>query len=281
MSCICPFTNKSLLSLNDENIKDWEKLVKFSYTITKNKLNLFCCDNKEDYIKLINTNINNADNIIKIYSVFKQKQQEYYEKIEATIKAEKEKLYNDSIKYVYITSGRIIFYTNSVEYFKVISPSRSIMIRILNDDDIDNAYILYTDYKKTTGDEIYEDDIKSHVQQFILNDNMYGIFEKNILIGICIKSTKKFNIDGINSKIDTFYIQEIFVNRNYKGRKLGECLFKYILDYIVSSDFKYISFMTQETNKAMHKIAYNYDFIRQVKSSGDSKNPVLYIKNNI
>jgi ribosomal protein S18 acetylase RimI-like enzyme len=158
------------------------------------------------------------------------------------------------------------------------------MIRLLKDEDLDSASKLYYEYKYSIDEEYnLDEEIKNIVEDYILKDNIYGIFIKESkykLIGICIKATKNFKIDDSKSKkVDTFYIQEIFINSAYQGRKLGECLFKYILDFTVPEDTKYISFMTQQSNRAMHKIAEKYKFIRQYIDSGDPKNPVLYIKN--
>lgn len=45
---------------------------------------------------------------------------------------------------------------------------------------------------------------------------------------MCYKINKKFKIDNEENKINTFYIQEIFINTNYTEKKYGDYLFNYI-----------------------------------------------------
>jgi ribosomal protein S18 acetylase RimI-like enzyme len=264
---ICPFTRINISELNSTNINKWIISIKTNYTINPNNLRFFDVDSiktKTDYIDFIKTNIKNKLLIKEIFNNYKTNRELYFKRMEEEILLKKTELYNNSIKYVNIDET-------------------AYMIRLLKDEDLDSASKLYYEYKNSIDEEYKtKKEIETIVEDYILKDNIYGIFIKESkykLIGICIKATKNFKIDDSKSnKVDTFYIQEIFINSAYQGRKLGECLFKYILDFTVPEDTKYISFMTQLSNGAMHKIAEKYKFIRQDIVSGDPKNPVLYIK---
>ena len=61
------------------------------------------------------------------------------------------------------------------------------------------------------------DELIDYISDYILKNQIYGIFINNTnntnLIGCVIQNTKKFNIDDI--RINTFYIQELFINIVY------------------------------------------------------------------
>ena len=99
-----------------------------------------------------------------------------------------------------------------------------ILIRFLSELDEENAIELYTFYK--TYAEEFNDNNK--IKDFI-DDFIYEIFEDDILDGCVIKSIKKFKINDEENKINTFYIQEIFINTNNTEKKYEDYLFNYII----------------------------------------------------
>lgn len=251
MSFICPFTNFDLLDKNI-NFSLWERMARNSYSINIKRLLCFSCKTIEEYIELIKKNKDNNEKMQEIYNSYKEKQIEKIKKLENDENKNKDKLMLDSI-----------YYPN-----KDIKPI--ILIRLLSENDKSYAYDLYKEYKINANEYKNDEEIKEFMDDFILKYLIYGIFEDDKLVGCVIKSTKEF-------KINTFYIQEIFINIEYKGKKYGDYLFNYIINKC-PDDINYISFMTKPDNIAMYRLANKYDFELQTTTSGDIKNPSLFIK---
>lgn len=251
----CPFTYMEICETLNINL--WERKINFEI-ISKKRLNYFNISDKKDYILLIKSNINNPDKLKEIYKLYKTNQIIASEVLEASEKQKQELLYINSISKINETT----------------------LIRLLLFSDNNNALDLYKEYKQ-------DKDLNDYISDYILKNQIYGIFINNILIGCVIINTKSFFIDNDNKnenendeKKQTYYIQEIFITNDYKNMKYGEKLFNYIITKC-PSNLKYISFMTKSDNKAMYKIAEKNNFILQKKLSGDINNPSLFIFKNV
>lgn len=251
----CPFTYMEICETLNINL--WERKINFEI-ISKKRLNYFNISDKKDYILLIKSNINNPDKLKEIYKLYKTNQIIASEVLEASEKQKQELLYINSISKINETT----------------------LIRLLLFSDNNNALDLYKEYKQ-------DKDLNDYISDYILKNQIYGIFINNILIGCVIINTKSFFIDNDNKnenendeKIQTYYIQEIFITNDYKNMKYGEKLFNYIITKC-PSNLKYISFMTKSDNKVMYKIAEKNNFILQKKLSGDINNPSLFIFKNV
>lgn len=158
--------------------------------------------------------------------------------------------------------------------------SPNVKIRMLVEKDVSYIYPLYQDLKiNYMKENISNKDCIDYIDDFILKNKIYGIFENKLLIGIMICDEKKFYIDNNSNKVETFYIQEIIIDNNYNGKNYGTLLISYAI-LISPNNLEFISFMTTENNKGMYKIASKLDFIKQEKSSGDPLNPSLFIRIN-
>jgi hypothetical protein len=252
----CPFTYMEICETL--NIKLWERKINFEI-ISKKRLNYFNISDKKEYILLIKSNINNSDKLKEIYKLYKKNQIISSKILEASEKQKQELLYINSISKINETT----------------------IIRLLLLEDNNNALDLYKEFKQDKEDK----DLNDYISDYILKNQIYGIFINNILIGCVIINTKSFIIDNDNDndnddKKQTYYIQEIFITNDYKNMKYGEKLFSYIITKC-PSNLKYISFMTKSDNKAMYKIAEKNNFILQQKISGDINNPSLFIFKNV
>ena len=123
------------------------------------------------------------------------------------------------------------------------------------------------------------DDALEHVDDFILKNNIYGIFENNELAGIIIFDSRLFRFNDLSEKINTFYIQELIIDDKFKGKGYGNLLINYAI-LLCPEKYEYISFMTMPTNSQMIKIAKKFNFVLQIHSSGDKKHSLLFIRNN-
>lgn len=166
---------------------------------------------------------------------------------------------------------------NSIKYH-----SPNVKIRMLIEKDVSKIYPMYYDFKINYMKEyLTEEECNEYIDDFILKNKIYGIFENKLLTGIIICDNKKFNIDNNSKKVNTFYIQEIIIEKNYNGKKYGSLLISYAI-LICPSNLEFISFMTTENNKGMYKIASKLNFIKQEIESRDPLNPSLFIRvNNI
>ena len=247
----CPFTYMKICETL--NIRLWEKKINFDI-INQKRLNYFNLSDKNDYILLIKSNINNPDKLREIYNLYKTNQIIETKRIEAIEKETKELIINNSISYI----------------------NDNIYIKLLSECDLEQALLLYNEYKKEVKEAI--DELNDYISDYILKNQIYGIFinntNNNNLIGCVIINTKKIKIDDI--KINTFYIQELFININYQNKNYGNLLFNYIINKC-PDNLNYISFMTKPENKAMYRIAEKNNFILQKKLSGDINNPSLFI----
>lgn len=250
--------------VNESNIKLWERKIKNLIRTTgiiplyKKVLKRYEIDNFDDYINYIINNINNHTNLNKLNELYKKN---------LSIEKKNEEL---------IEKKRIgLLLLNSIKYH-----SPNVKIRMLIEKDAPNIYHLYQDFKiNYMSEDISKEDCNDYIDDFILKNKIYGIFENKLLVGIMICDEKKFYIDNNSNKVDTFYIQEIIVDKNYNGKSYGYLLINYAI-LICPTNFEFISFMTTENNKGMYKIASKLDFIKQERNSGDPLNPSLFIRIN-
>ena len=139
------------------------------------------------------------------------------------------------------------------------------------------AYLQYFNYKKQTRDTYDPKIIIDEVQDYILKHQMFGLYVGDLMMGILIiKKSRKFDIDYEEEKVETFYIQEVFIDKNMRGRKLGKILIDYAL-LLCPVNKQYVSLMTYEGNK-MVNIATSMGFVLQKKASVCPVNKLLFIR---
>jgi RimJ/RimL family protein N-acetyltransferase len=234
-----------------KNIENWEKKIR---RVVLNKAHekifrRYDVKNLDEYIDLIKKNIHNPKDIEKLYKI-----NEYNDRLEMIIKENKSILEN-------IRKSR---------RYK----DKNVKIRLLSEKYKARAIELYKKFKIFFDEEFDDDDeYESHIGDFIIKENLYGLFENNELAGILILNERKFN--GLN----TFYIQELIVDDKYKNRGYGNLFINYAL-LRCPMELEYISFMTMPTNIQMIKIAEKFKFILQPKPSGDKKHSLLFIRPN-
>jgi len=246
---ICPATN---IILSNNNLEKLQKTIKVSLTIPNKIYRRFGVSNSIEYIKLIKDNIDDLSKIFKKYQINKA------EEIRKDL--EKEKSNYESI------------IANSIKRI-----NDNIMIKLLEENN-DIIKSLYKKLKIVMDEKIEDNEISEYLDDFILKNNIYGIFQINILFGfIVIENNKKFIIDSSNiSKIDTYYIQEIFIDDEYRKKGYGKELMIYIIEK-VPENHRYISLMTTPDNNEMIKLACSLGFKQQNISSGDPKHSLLFI----
>ena len=178
-------------------------------------------------------------------------------------------------------------YNKSIkEYYD--ANNEKIVIRLVTKKNNDKfmAYLQYYNYKKITKDEYTPKSIISDVYYYIDKHQMYGLYSEttNLMLGfLIVKKNRVFSLDKCSrsdsksdSKKDTFYIQEVFIDKNARGRKLGKILLSYAV-LLCPINKKYISLMTYNGN-IMANIAASMNFKLQTKESGCPVNKMLFIK---
>lgn len=243
------------MNVDKNNIDKWEKLLiklkKHSLSNAEKRiLNDFDVSDIYQYISLIKSNINDESKINLIIDNYNQKKNERL-RLESIINnANLDNLIKNSIK------------INKID--------NNIIIRLLTKTDRENAIKLYEKFKQSMGIENYIDD-------FILKNTIFGIYEKEELAGIVIvEYNRHFTIED---RIPTYYIQELFIDDDYRRRGFASLLFKYLI-LNCPTNLNYITFMTHPSNIPMINISKKYNFSLCEKSSGDVKNPLLYIRTN-
>jgi len=260
----CKILQKNLKEFDD--FESYEKKLKLQIKINggiilplyKKVIKRYGIDNFEDYISFIKKNFNNEIELNKLRSLYEknfliEKQKEELE--------EKKRL------------GLLLL--NSIKYH-----SPTVKIRLLIEHDSSNVYELYQDFKiNYMKEDITKEECNELIDDQILKNQIYGIFDNHKIVGIMSCDEKRFNIDYTNEKINTFYIQEIVIDTNYNGKSYGSLLISYAI-LTCPSKYDYISFMTTENNRGMYRIASKLNFIKQEKTSGDPLNPSLFIRIN-
>jgi hypothetical protein len=176
-------------------------------------------------------------------------------------------------------------YNKSIkEYYD--ANNEKIVVRLVTKKNNDKfmAYLQYYNYKKITKDKYTPTSLISDVNDYILKHQMYGLYSETtkLMLGfLIIKENRMFYIDknsssSNKSKKNTFYIQEVFIDKNTRGRKLGKILLSYAV-LLCPINKKYISLMTYNGN-IMANIATSMNFKLQTKESGCPVNKMLFIK---
>lgn len=268
---ICPLTMIDLSTIKNNNSKKnvWKNSILYG-NVSMSFIKCFGVNTKEEYINLIEPNLNNDAKLEEIFNNFRESRNICMKKLEELEKQKKLTEFINSIRYV----------VGNKDNFNLVKDDKiddKIAIRLLEELDMDNATRIYTEYKQNAGDSL--EDINELVEDYILKHQIYGITNENILVGCVIINKKKFKIDEVHEKVNTFYIQEIFISNDVVSRGFGKFLFTYIISRC-PNDLKYISFMTKEDNIAMHRIAAINNFKKQCVSSGDERNSSLFIAIN-
>lgn len=169
-------------------------------------------------------------------------------------------------------------YNKSIKEYKDKDGKTAVVRLVLNKNkDKMMAYLQYYNYKKHTKDEYDKKSIIAEVQDYILKHQIYGLYVGDLMMGfLVIKKSRAFNIDGTDDMVDTFYIQEVFIDTNMRGKKLGKILIEYAL-LLCPINKKYMSLMTYEGN-IMAKIATDNGFVLQKKASICPVNRLLFIR---
>jgi ribosomal protein S18 acetylase RimI-like enzyme len=174
-------------------------------------------------------------------------------------------------------------YNKSIKEYYDVHNKKIIIRQILNvNKDKLMAYLQYYNYKKGTKDTYTPKNIVNDVDDFILKNQIYGLYLDDLMMGfLIIKKTRKFNIDSNssnsgNNKQNTFYIQEVYIDKSMRGRKLGKILLNYAV-LLCPKNKKYISLMTYEGN-VMANIAASIKFKLQKKESGCPVNKMLFVR---
>lgn len=158
--------------------------------------------------------------------------------------------------------------------------SDNIYLRLLSENDVGEASKLYSLFQQTMGDvsDASEDFSKSVklTDDFILKHRMIGLFIDDRLAGFVIVDEKKRSIDLIPSKVETFYVQELLIHPDYRGKKYSKLLLDYC-KFVCPEHLQYISLMTMPSNIPLIKVAESCGFQKQTKQSGDKKHSLLMI----
>lgn len=253
----CVITQKTDVTL--DNLTQWRKLLMARSfpslpAAYKKILIRYEVSTIDEYIQLVTNALKNnkVDAINKIYEKNKNKE------LEVSLKKEKQ-----------------ILKTKIEESISKISDNT--VIRMLTEEDEDDATSLYIMFKETMGEDIEK--ARDYTQDFILKNIMFGVFIDNTLVGfVIIHYSKCFKIDMHSEKVPTFYIQELLIHPSYRGKKLSKFLLEYCI-YRCPKDQKYVSLMTMPDNIALQKVAESVGFVKQQAKSGDSKHSLLMIKN--
>ena len=255
--------------VDEANLEKWKKQL----NIVSNIPNRFLV--KMD----INPNTaGNADNKKKLY----------FERVKTFIENKSGHLLN---KLISINTSRILLEDKKAEYNDIMRQynksikeyndkyDTKVTVRLVLNKNKEKlmAYIQYYNYKKLTKDKYDSKSIIEEIQDYILKNQLYGLFVGDLMMGfLIIKKSRRFDIDGNDDKVDTFYIQEVFTDKNMRGRKLGKILIDYAL-LLCPINKQYVSLMTYEGNN-MINIANSMGFILQKKASACPVNKLLFIR---
>ena len=139
------------------------------------------------------------------------------------------------------------------------------------------AYLQYYNYKKLTKDTYTPDSLIREIDDLILKNRLYGLYSDDLMVGfLIVRKSRYFKIDNMSDKVDTFYIQEVYIDKSMRGRKLGKILLDYAL-LICPINKKYVSLMTYEGN-IMANIAVSYGFELQNEESECPVNKLFFIR---
>jgi ribosomal protein S18 acetylase RimI-like enzyme len=216
------------------------------------------------------------------------KKQLYYEKIKMFINNNSEHLLNNLIT---VNKSRALIKERRDEYNEIMrlynksmkeyqdNRGKNIVIRLVLNKNKDKfmAYLQYYNYKKLTKDTYTPDSLIREIDDLILKNRLYGLYSDDLMIGfLIVRKSRYFKIDNMSDKVDTFYIQEVYIDKSMRGRKLGKILLDYAL-LICPINKKYVSLMTYEGN-IMANIAVSYGFELQNEESECPVNKLFFIR---
>ena len=261
-----PLTN---MYVSKSNIEAWSKKLKYAHSAPNHFLeNIDITVDKKEKIDV--------------------KKQLYYEKIKMFINNNSEHLLN---KLISVNKSKTLIqerrdeyneimrlYNKSVKEYQDIY-GKNIVIRLVLNKNKDKfmAYLQYYNYKKLTKDTYTPDSLVKEIDDLILKNRLYGLYSDNLMVGfLIVRKSRYFKIDNVSDKVDTFYIQEVYIDKSMRGRKLGKILLDYAL-LICPVNKKYISLMTYEGN-IMANIAKSYGFELQDEESECPVNKLFFVR---
>jgi ribosomal protein S18 acetylase RimI-like enzyme len=245
-------------TVTSSNIKIWEKKLKLLNlnNLQKKILKRYQVNSIDEYILLIKSNIDNIEKLKEIDKIYNKNKNKDLEEEKEQEKQRIHKLLTSSIK----------------------RKNSNVKIRMLIEKDQEKAANLYMKFKKIMDEDMEE--AENYVEDFILKNVIFGIFENKTMAGIIILDySRDFEIDDYQEKVKTFYIQELIVDEKFAGKGYGNLLINYAI-LRCPKDMDYISFMTMPSNIPMKKIASRFNFKLQSKPSGDKKHSLLFIRIN-
>jgi len=261
-----PLTN---MFVSKSNIEAWNKKLKYTHSAPNHFLE-------------------NIDIVFDKKEKIDVKKQLYYEKIKMFINNNSEHLLNNLIT---VNKSRALIkerrdeyneimrlYNKSVKEYQDIH-GKNIVIRLVLNKNKDKfmAYLQYYNYKKLTKDTYTPDSLVKEIDDLILKNRLYGLYSDNLMVGfLIVRKSRYFKIDNVSDKVDTFYIQEVYIDKSMRGRKLGKILLDYAL-LICPVNKKYISLMTYEGN-IMANIAKSYGFELQDEESECPVNKLFFVR---
>jgi len=261
-----PLTN---MFVSKSNIEAWNKKLKYTHSAPNHFLE-------------------NIDIVFDKKEKIDVKKQLYYEKIKMFINNNSEHLLNNLIT---VNKSRALIKERRDEYNEIMrlynksmkeyqdNRGKNIVIRLVLNKNKDKfmAYLQYYNYKKLTKDTYTPDSLIREIDDLILKNRLYGLYSDDLMIGfLIVRKSRYFKIDNMSDKVDTFYIQEVYIDKSMRGRKLGKILLDYAL-LICPINKKYVSLMTYEGN-IMANIAVSYGFELQNEESECPVNKLFFIR---
>ena len=258
------------MNINSKNLEDWKKKIRKSNFIPNHLLSKF--------------------DIIPLTNDIETKKNLYIERIETFLKGGNVKMLSnlfrinqrnkelEDIKSEYDIN--MYKFNRSIQHFKD-KQGVDVEVKLVDRSPLHKgiAYYHYLKYKKLAKEFKDEKDIIASVDDFILKHKMYGLYVDDLLVGfMVIQKSRSFNIDGLseNEKVPTFYIQEIYIDNNYRKRDLAKIFIEYAI-MICPTKKKYISLMTYDGNPIV-KISQSYKFVLQSTTSECQVNKLLLIR---
>ena len=261
-----PLTN---MFVSKSNIEAWNKKLKYTHSAPNHFLE-------------------NIDIVFDKKEKIDVKKQLYYEKIKMFINNNSEHLLNNLIT---VNKSRALIKERRDEYNEIMrlynksmkeyqdNRGKNIVIRLVLNKNKDKfmAYLQYYNYKKLTKDTYTPDSLIREIDDLILKNRLYGLYSDDLMVGfLIVRKSRYFKIDNMSDKVDTFYIQEVYIDKSMRGRKLGKILLDYAL-LICPINKKYVSLMTYEGN-IMANIALSYGFELQNEESECPVNKLFFIR---
>jgi ribosomal protein S18 acetylase RimI-like enzyme len=255
--------------VSKSNIEAWNKKLKYTHSAPNHFLE-------------------NIDIVFDKKEKIDVKKQLYYEKIKMFINNNSEHLLNNLIT---VNKSRALIKERRDEYNEIMrlynksmkeyqdNRGKNIVIRLVLNKNKDKfmAYLQYYNYKKLTKDTYTPDSLIREIDDLILKNRLYGLYSDDLMVGfLIVRKSRYFKIDNMSDKVDTFYIQEVYIDKSMRGRKLGKILLDYAL-LICPINKKYVSLMTYEGN-IMANIAVSYGFELQNEESECPVNKLFFIR---